>query len=150
MTEEKGLRKMFEDFKKKIRKMGIGSDESTDIPSFPAYEEVKPMNIERIEDPKKTAAPAAAPIVANSGSSDGNIELKVVRPASFEEVSEIADYLIDGCTVVLNLELLDNVQTVRMLDFLNGVTYSTDGEIKNVAKSTYIITPHNVDVSDDN
>jgi cell division inhibitor SepF len=37
-----------------------------------------------------------------------------------------------------------------MLDFLNGVTYANDGEIKNVAKSTYIITPHNVDVSDDN
>ena len=137
---------MFDDFKKKLRKMGIGSDESTDIPSFPAYEEVKPMNVERFEEPKKQ--PAAAPIVANSGSSDGNIELKVVRPASFEEVSEIADYLIDGCTVVLNLELLDGAQTLRMLDFLNGVTYSNDGEIKNVAKSTYIITPHNVDVSD--
>ena len=139
---------MFDDFKKKLRKMGIGSDESTDIPSFPAYEEVKPMNVERFEEPKKQ--PAAAPIVANTGSSDGNIELKVVRPASFEEVSEIADYLIDGCTVVLNLELLDNAQTLRMLDFLNGVTYSTDGEIKNVSKSTYIITPNNVDVSDEN
>ena len=138
---------MFDDFKKKLRKMGIGSDESTDIPSFPAYEEVKPMNIEKFEEPKK---PAAAPIVANTGTSDGNIELKVVRPASFEEVSEIADYLIDGCTVVLNLELLDNAQTLRMLDFLNGVTYSTEGEIKNVSKSTYIITPNNVDVSDEN
>ena len=51
---------------------------------------------------------------------------------------------------MLNLELLDGAQTLRMLDFLNGVTYSNDGEIKNVAKSTYIITPHNVDVSDDN
>ena len=139
---------MFDDFKKKLRKMGIGSDESTDIPSFPAYEEVKPMNVERFEEPKKQ--PAAAPIVANSGNADGNIELKVVRPASFEEVSEIADYLIDGCTVVLNLELLDNAQTLRMLDFLNGVTYSTEGEIKNVSKSTYIITPNNVDVSDKN
>ena len=135
---------MFEDFIKKLKK-GIGADESTDIPSFPTYEEVPPMNVERHEEPKRPATP----IVANTGDSDGNIELKVVRPASFEEVSEIANYLLDGCTVVLNLELLDNVQTVRMLDFLNGVTYSNDGEIKNVAKSTYIITPHNVDVSDD-
>ena len=135
---------MFEDFMKKLRK-GIGADEDTDIPSFPTSEEVTPMSIEKHEEPKKPVTP----IVANSGDSDSNIELKVVRPASFEEVSEIADYLIDGCTVVLNLELLDNVQTIRMLDFLNGVTYSTDGEIKNVAKSTYIITPHNVDVSDD-
>ena len=103
------------------------------------------MNVERHEEVRKPAAP----IVANTGNSDGNIELKVVRPASFEEVSDIADYLLDGCTVVLNLELLDEIQTVRMLDFLNGVTYSNDGDIKNVAKSTYIITPHNVDVSDE-
>ncbi len=129
---------------KKLRK-GIGADESTDIPSFPAYEEVSPMSAERHEEIRKPATP----IVANTGDSEGNIELKVVRPSSFEEVGEIADYLIDGCTVVLNLELLDQVQTVRMLDFLNGVTYSTEGEIKNVAKNTFIITPQNVDVSED-
>ena len=104
------------------------------------------MNAERYEEIKKPTPTS----VVDSGNHEGNIELKVVRPASYDEVSEIADYLLDGCTVVLNLELLDNVQTVRMLDFLNGVTYSNDGEIKNVAKSTYIITPHNVDVSDDN
>lgn len=103
------------------------------------------MNAERHEEIKKPVTP----IVANTGDADSNIELKVVRPTSFEEVGDIADYLIDGCTVVLNLELLDGVQTVRMLDFLNGVTYSTDGDIKNVAKNTYIITPHNVDVSED-
>ena len=136
---------MFEDFMKKLRK-GIGADESTDIPSFPTYEEVTPMNAERHDEIRKPVTP----IVADSGNSDGNIELKVVRPASYDEVSDIADHLLNGCTVVLNLELLDNVQTVRMLDFLNGVTYANDGEIKNVAKSTYIITPHNVDVSDDN
>lgn len=136
---------MFEDFMKKIRK-GISADDSNDIPAFPTYEEVKPMNNERHDDIRRTATP----IVANTGDADSNIELKVIRPASFEEVSEIADHLIDGRTVVLNLELLDNVQTVRMLDFLNGVTYSNDGEIKNVSANTYIITPHNVDVSDDN
>ena len=38
---------------------------------------------------------------------------------------------------------------MRMLDFLNGVTYCTDGEIKKVAQTTFIITPHaNVDISD--
>ena len=136
---------MFEDFMKKLRK-GIGADEETEIPAFPTYEEVKPMNAERYEEIKKPTPTS----VVDSGNHEGNIELKVVRPASYDEVSEIADYLLNGCTVVLNLELLDNVQTVRMLDFLNGVTYSNDGEIKNVAKSTYIITPHNVDVSDDN
>jgi len=86
----------------------------------------------------------------NSLSSPENIELKVVRPESFDEVSTVADYLLDDCTVVLNLELLDKATSLRMLDFLNGITYSKDGEIKKVAQSTYIITPNNVDVSDEN
>ena len=128
----------------KLRK-GLGKDDSTDIPELPTYEEVTPMNAERNEERRP-----ATPIVASAGDSDSSLELKVVRPAAFDEVGEIADHLLDGRTVVLNLELLDNVQIVRMLDFLNGVTYSTDGEIKNVAKNTFIITPHGVDVSDDN
>jgi cell division inhibitor SepF len=103
------------------------------------------------DEPIEETAPAAAPAPAAAAPASiegSNIELKVMRPATFADVSAIADNLIEGCTVVLNLELLDQASTLRMLDFLNGVTYSTDGEIKNVSKSTYIITPNNVDVSD--
>ena len=106
---------------------------------------------------ERAAEPAPAPVSRrteeiaapkSSLSSPENIELKVVRPESFEEVSTVADYLLDDCTVVLNLELLDKATSLRMLDFLNGITYSKDGEIKKVAQSTYIITPNNVDVND--
>ena len=96
------------------------------------------------DEPIEETAPAAAPAPASIEGS--NIELKVMRPATFADVSAIADNLIDGCTVVLNLELLDRPTTVRMLDFLNGVTYTMDGEIKNVAPNTYIITPNGIDV----
>ena len=80
---------------------------------------------------------------------ESGIVFKVLKPQTFEEVSGIADYLIDGCTVVLNTELLDKPTCRRMLDFLNGVTYTTDGDIKSVAVNTYIITPHDVDVSEE-
>ena len=108
---------------------------------------------------ERAAEPIPAPVAKkmeevsapkHSLSSPENIELKVVRPETFEEVSTIADYLLDDCTVVLNLELLDKPTSLRMLDFLNGITYSKDGEIKKVAQSTYIITPNNVDVNDAN
>ena len=79
----------------------------------------------------------------------GSVELKVIRPESYEEVRTVADNLIAGCTVVLNVEALDKHVVFRMLDFLNGVTYCLDGEIKRVAPSTFIITPHSdVDISD--
>lgn len=136
---------MFESLSEKLKRMKEERDETADI-SFKPYEEREVAIDSDYEQVERTTP---APIVANSGDDAGNIELKVVRPSSFEEVGVIADYLLEGCTVVLNLEVLDTAATVRMLDFLNGVTYSTDGDIKNVSKSTYIITPHNVDVSDD-
>ena len=78
----------------------------------------------------------------------GNIELKVLRPETISEVSTIADHLLRGCTVVLNLELLDKETITRMLDFLRGVAYTIDGEISHVSKATYIITANGIDISD--
>ncbi len=78
-----------------------------------------------------------------------SVELKVIRPESYSDVASVADSLLAGCTVVLNVEALDRTTIGRMLDFINGVTYCTDGDIKKVAKTTFIITPHTgVDVSD--
>ena len=128
---------MFERWAEKFRdKKKIEEDEI----QFKNFDEsVKPAPKAPEPAPTYNVAPATI---------EGNIELKVVRPATFEEVSTIADYLIDGCTVVLNLELLDRAMTIRMLDFLNGVTYVKDGEIKNVAPNTYIVTPSGIDVND--
>ncbi len=86
---------------------------------------------------------------ADDSEKDSSIKFKLVKPQEFDEVSKIADHLIEGCTVVLNTELLDMPTCRRMLDFLNGVTYTTDGYINPVAANTFIITPHDVDVSDE-
>ena len=90
-----------------------------------------------------------APAQSTQKTTDNSVELKVVRPESFSEVTNIADNLIAGCTVILNMEALEKNVTLKMLDFLNGVTYCLEGEIKKVAPSTYIITPRSdVDISD--
>ena len=114
-----------------------------DAVGVPLPEETVSVKVEeKVEEPKKLPAPAEV----KADDSDTNIELKVVRPTSFEEVSTVADYLLAGCTVVLNLELLDMPQVMRMLDFLNGVTYTTGGDVKNVSQNTYIITPNGINI----
>lgn len=82
------------------------------------------------------------------GQDDSVVELKVVRPTTYANVTEIADYLLGRCTVVLNLEETNSEEAARLLDFLAGVAYSIDGQLKNIAVNTYIITPCNVDVAD--
>ena len=136
---------MFQDWANRLKekKQQVNSKDEITFKTYNAGEVVEPKITVREEETAK----ASSSVISQNP--DSNIELKVVRPESFAEVSDIADYLIEGCTVVLNVEVLDKASTLRMLDFLNGVTYSTDGEIKQVSQTTFIITPNNVDVSDD-
>ena len=77
------------------------------------------------------------------------IELKVVKPERYSNVRQIADHLLSHRTVVLNLEATNKETAKRLLDFLSGVAYSIDGQLKRVANNTFVITPCNVDVSGD-
>lgn len=104
--------------------------------------------IEEEEVVEEADAPAQKPAAGVSGQDDSIVELKVVRPETFASVTEIADHLLNHCTVVLNLEATNREAAKRLIDFLAGVAYSINGQLKNVANNTYIITPCNVDVAD--
>ncbi len=80
--------------------------------------------------------------------SGSSLELKVVKPDRFDNVPQIANHLLNRRTVVLNLEDTNKETARRLLDFLSGVAYSINGNLKRVANNTYVITPCNVDVSD--
>lgn len=77
------------------------------------------------------------------------LQVVLVKPERFEEAAAIADNLNERKTVVLNLESTNRDVARRLLDFLSGVAYASNGQIKRVANSTYIITPYNVDVMGD-
>ena len=96
--------------------------------------------------PVNNAAPAHQ---TYGGVGNSALELKVVRPERFDSVTQIADHLINNRTVVLNLEATNKETARRMIDFLSGVAYSIDGNLKKVANNTYVITPGNVAVSND-
>ena len=77
------------------------------------------------------------------------LKVVLVKPDRFENASEIADQLKDKRTVVLNLESTNKDVARRLVDFLSGVAYANNGQIKRVANSTFIITPYNVDIMGD-
>ncbi|MFR5874880.1 MAG: cell division protein SepF [Eubacterium sp.] len=77
------------------------------------------------------------------------LQVVLVKPERFEEAPTIADHLCEKRTVVLNLESTNRDIARRLLDFLSGVAYANNGQIKRVANSTYIITPYDVDVMGD-
>ena len=77
------------------------------------------------------------------------LQVVLVKPERFDDASAIADHLNAKRTVVLNLESTNKEVSRRLVDFLSGVAYANNGQIKRVANSTFIITPYNVDIMGD-
>ena len=101
----------------------IGEDEDEDlIPPMPA--------------PQKKAAPAGG-------------AWKVVKPHDAQDGLIIADYLVSGYTVVMNIESLERDITVRLIDFLQGAVHVLNGELRRVSKSTFVISPRKGEITED-
>jgi cell division inhibitor SepF len=97
-----------------------------------------------------TVAPAPAKKERNvSLSSLPQLQVVLVKPERFDDARPVADHLNSKHTVVLNLEATNKEVSRRLIDFLSGVAYANNGQIKRVANSTYIITPYNVNIMGD-
>jgi len=80
---------------------------------------------------------------------NAQMQVVLVKPDRFDNVSDIAEHLRSKHAVVLNLEATNKDIARRLVDFLSGCAYALDGKIKKIAISTYIITPYNVDIIGD-
>lgn len=111
-------------------------------------DESRNQTVKRTE--KKAARPKAVskvtPMRKRSGS---NMEVCVIKPVSMEDTREIADTLLSGCTVVLNLEGINVELAQRIIDFTSGACYSIDGSLQKVSSYIFILTPSSVDISGD-
>ena len=72
----------------------------------------------------------------------------LAKPEKRDELLNIADQLLNRKTVILNLELVTQ-DTRRFVDFLSGVAYALNGQVKKVAVHTYLIIPGGLEISGD-
>ena len=110
-----------------------------DVPPPPPPREEPSRRREYQEPPRRNTGGKVVNIHATT-----QLQVVLVKPERYENASEIADHLRDKRTVVLNLEKTQKDVARRLLDFLSGVAYAQEGEIKKVAKQTFLVTPFNV------
>lgn len=106
---------------------------------------VKP-DFSQIKKEKNISLNTVTPVSASAAAAS-QLQVVLVKPEKFDDASSIADSLNAKKTVVLNLEATSKEVSRRLVDFLSGVAYANNGQIKKIANSTFIITPFNVDVS---
>ena len=138
-------------------------DSIKNIMSIPDEDEFED-EIEDVEEEKPTEKPKKAPAyetpqpkrsepTVRAGGrgktvsfNQSQMQVVLVKPDRFDDVTSIADHLNAKKTVVLNLEVANRDVSRRIIDFLSGVAYANGGNIRKVANSTFIIVPTNVDV----
>ena len=100
---------------------------------------------------KTTAKPkTTSKITPLSGRTNvANMEVCVIKPTSMEDTREIADTLLDNCTVLLNLEGIDVEVAQRVIDFSSGTCYALGGSLQKVSSYIFVMTPANVDITGD-
>ena len=99
--------------------------------------------------PSRQSRPKEGRVVSLGSAPSGQMQVVLIRPERFETAAEIADHLRSKRPVLVNLETTPKDVTRRLVDFLSGVTYAIDGNIKKIAANTYIMTPPNVNLVSD-
>ena len=77
------------------------------------------------------------------------MEVCVIKPTTIEDEIEITDTLLNGRTVVINMEGLNVEIAQRIIDFTSGSTYAMHGNLQKISNYIFLATPSGVDISGD-
>jgi cell division inhibitor SepF len=87
------------------------------------------------------AIPPIRPLSASSA------RVHVVEPRGFNDAQEVGDRLKADQPVIINLQGLGRDLQRRLIDFSSGLTYAIGGTMARVADQVFLLTPSNVEVS---
>ena len=112
-----------------------------------AAAESESLSFETAPAAKATKSTGFSGQVLNMNS--GKQEVVLFRPTCFNDSTKAADDLRDKKAIIVNMENVDNALARRVVDFLTGCAYALDGKVNKIAQSTYLFSPHSMDVSGD-
>jgi cell division inhibitor SepF len=102
-------------------------------------------DLDRARGPLRSVPSGPASVTPMGGA---QMKMHIVEPKSFTEAQAIADKFKQGTPVIMNMAATKPELAKRLLDFASGLTYGLDGGLQKVSDKVFMLTPHNVDVSD--
>lgn len=73
--------------------------------------------------------------------------VKIVNPKEYKDAREVVTLLINGNTVLINIENIAKDQMPGFLAYLAGAVQVSGGILTKVSKTTLVLAPKNIDVS---
>lgn len=135
------------DMKSKFKSfLGFGGydefdEEYDDLDEFEGEEEIEEA-IEPVIQNKKNSK------VVNIHTSS-SAKVNITKPVAYEEATEICDALKNRRIVLVNTTSLEIKIAQRLLDFISGSCYALGGELQEIEKGVYLLSPSNVEVTNE-
>lgn len=79
-------------------------------------------------------------------SKNSSMFVTIREPLTYEDGKIVLDDIMEGKSVVLNLEMLEVDKKTQIFYFVSGGLYSLNGTIQNVTKDIYVLAPHGVEI----
>jgi cell division inhibitor SepF len=97
---------------------------------------------------RRPAAPSAPPVVAAPPVPQDMYRITTLHPSSYNDARTIGMEFRDGVPVIMNLTDMDEADAKRLVDFAAGLVFAQRGTIERVTAKVFLLSPPNVDVSD--
>jgi len=65
----------------------------------------------------------------------------IFSATSFAQVENLANQLLTGNSIIVDLNTAEITEAKRIVDFLNGVCFAIDGKVEKVARLIYLFSP---------
>ena len=72
-----------------------------------------------------------------------------MEPNEYDDAVEIADRFLATQPVIIDFQGVDAELAKRLMDFASGLCYAAGGSMKKVGTQIYLLTPNDVEVSDE-
>ena len=70
-----------------------------------------------------------------------NSSKNIITPKAFAEVESIANDILAGNSIIVDLTGTDIAEAKRICDFLNGVTFAIGGSVEKIVRLVYLFNP---------
>jgi cell division inhibitor SepF len=114
-----------------------------EVPS--EYVAADPPRMANREEP--SGITVSRPAVVRTIGPTTTARVHVVEPDGFNDAQEVGDRLKANQPVILNLQGIGRDLQRRLIDFSSGLAYAVGGSMARVADQVFLITPSNVEIS---
>lgn len=123
----------------------IETEEKEDMLDNMNMKEIEESNVEPIFNSSKKQNGSKVVNIHTASSA----KVVIIKPSDYDEAANIADNLRNRKIVVVNTTVLDSKVAQRLLDFISGASYALGAELQQIEKGVYILSPSNIEVSND-